>query len=196
MGKFTKAGLENFNMEIGLILFAVVLSAVVVVYFVFCHKLTPTSMAERPVQTDVRPFVSSDQQMSQPAPKSAPVPQGEKPTILVAEDNPSNYKLVEVLLRNDYTLLHAENGQVAVDLFREHRPPIVLMDINMPVMDGYDALRGIRAIDPLARVIALTAYAFETDRLKMLQAGFNDCMSKPIDINELRSLVAKELGRS
>lgn len=119
----------------------------------------------------------------------------DKPLVLVAEDNPSNYKLVEVLLRNDYTLLHAVNGQEAVDLFAEHRPRLVLMDISMPVMDGYDALRGIRALDPAAHVIALTAYAFEADRQKMLQSGFNACLAKPLDVAELRRMIRGQLEK-
>lgn len=118
-----------------------------------------------------------------------------KPVVLVAEDNPSNYKLVEVLLRNDYALLHANNGQEAVDLYALHRPPVVLMDISMPVMDGYDALRGIRELNPEAHVIALTAYAFEADRQKMMQSGFNGCLAKPLDVNELRRMVRSELEK-
>lgn len=61
--------------------------------------------------------------------------------VLVAEDNPSNYKLVEVLLRRDYDLVHAVNGAEAVELFRTQGADLVLMDINMPVMDGYEAFR-------------------------------------------------------
>ena len=83
-----------------------------------------------------------------------------RPRLLVAEDNPSNFKLVEVLLRRDYELVHAWDGRQAVDMFAEVHPDLVLMDINMPVMDGYDALRLIRERAPDIPVIALTAYAF------------------------------------
>ena len=62
-----------------------------------------------------------------------------RPRVLVAEDNPSNYKLVEVLLRRDYDLAHAVNGAEAVKLFRAQGADLVLMDINMPVVDGYEA---------------------------------------------------------
>ena len=82
-----------------------------------------------------------------------------RPRLLVAEDNPSNFKLVEVLLRRDYELVHAWDGRQAVDMFAEVHPDLVLMDINMPVMDGYDALRLIRERAPDIPVIALTAYA-------------------------------------
>ena len=118
-------------------------------------------------------------------------PVGNRPRLLVAEDNPSNYKLVEVLLRRDYDLLHAWNGKEAVALFSDSRPDLVLMDINMPVMDGYEALRGVREIAPDVPVIALTAYAFETDR----QAGFNECLAKPLRADELRTRITALLSR-
>ena len=118
-----------------------------------------------------------------------------RPRLLVAEDNPSNYKLVEVLLRRDYDLLHAWNGKEAVALFSDSRPDLVLMDINMPVMDGYDALRLIRKRAPDIPVIALTAYAFETDRQRMFQAGFNECLAKPLRADELRTRITALLSR-
>lgn len=114
--------------------------------------------------------------------------------ILVAEDNPSNYKLVEVLLRRDYDLVHAVNGAEAVRTFQRHRDAdLVLMDINMPVMDGYEALRLIRELSVDVPVIALTAYAFETDRRRMFEAGFNECLAKPLRVDELRNRVAQML---
>lgn len=114
--------------------------------------------------------------------------------ILVAEDNASNYKLVEVLLRRNYDLVHAVNGAEAVELFRSAGADLVLMDINMPVMDGYEAFRLIREMSPRVPVIALTAYAFETDRRRMLDAGFDDCLAKPLRAGELRARVADMLA--
>lgn len=114
--------------------------------------------------------------------------------ILVAEDNPSNYKLVEVLLRRDYDLVHAVNGAEAVELFKAQGADLVLMDINMPVMDGYEALRLIRELSGDVPVIALTAYAFETDRRRMFEAGFNECLAKPLRVDELRNRVAQMLA--
>lgn len=124
-----------------------------------------------------------------------PAPEGAKPLILVAEDNPSNYKLVEVLLRRDYELLHAWDGSEAVELFGKHKIDLVLMDISMPIMDGYQALRQIREKAPEAHIIALTAYAFETDRQRMFEAGFNDCLAKPLRPDELRAKIASYLSR-
>ena len=115
-------------------------------------------------------------------------PVGNRPRLLVAEDNPSNYKLVEVLLRRDYDLLHAWNGKEAVALFADCRPDLVLMD-------GYEALRGVREIAPDVPVIALTAYAFETDRQRMFQAGFNECLAKPLRADELRTRITALLSR-
>lgn len=114
--------------------------------------------------------------------------------ILVAEDNPSNYKLVEVLLRRDYDLLHAPDGAQAIEMFRANPVPLVLMDISMPVMDGYEALKGIRELAPDVPVIALTAYAFESDRQRMFQAGFNECLAKPLRADELRQRIAAFLS--
>ena len=122
-------------------------------------------------------------------------PVGNRPRLLVAEDNPSNFKLVEVLLRRDYELVHAWDGRQAVDMFAEGHPDLVLMDINMPVMDGYEALRGVREIAPDVPVIALTAYAFETDRQRMFQAGFNECLAKPLRADELRTRITALLSR-
>lgn len=116
-----------------------------------------------------------------------------RPRILVAEDNPSNYKLVEVLLRRDYDLAHAVNGAEAVEMFRTAGADLVLMDINMPVMDGYEAFRLIRELSAVP-VIALTAYAFETDRRRMFDAGFDDCLAKPLRAEELRGRVAALLA--
>lgn len=113
-----------------------------------------------------------------------------RPQILVAEDNSSNYKLVEVLLRRDYRLLHAWDGAEAVELFRREGADLVLMDISMPVMDGYEALALIRGIAPVP-VIALTAYAFEADRQRMFEAGFDDCLAKPLRADLLRSTIAR-----
>lgn len=87
------------------------------------------------------------------------------------------------------------NGKEAVALFSDSRPDLVLMDINMPVMDGYEALRGVREIAPDVPVIALTAYAFETDRQRMFQAGFNECLAKPLRADELRTRITALLSR-
>lgn len=126
--------------------------------------------------------------------QGSPEGTGTRSRILVAEDNPSNYKLVEVLLRRDYSLTHANDGAEAVELFRREGADLVLMDISMPVMDGYEAFRQIRALSADVPVIALTAYAFETDRQRIFAAGFTDCMAKPLRAGELRGRIAELLA--
>lgn len=105
--------------------------------------------------------------------------------MLIAEDNESNYLLYENMLAGKFELIHAWNGEEAVDLFTETRPDIILMDINMPKMDGYEATNEIKRINPSVPIIAVTAYAFATDKERMLESGFNGYVSKPININRL-----------
>lgn len=110
-----------------------------------------------------------------------------KLTILVAEDNASNYKLFESILRHDYHLLHAWDGMEAVEMFREHNPQIVLMDINMPVMNGYEAAREIRKYSAKIPIIAVTAFAYASDEQKVMESGFDGYMPKPINARLLKS---------
>lgn len=119
----------------------------------------------------------------------------DKLTILVAEDNESNYRLFETILRSEYRLLHAWNGQQAVELFNAHRPHLVLMDINMPLMNGYDATREIRRLSPEVPVIAVTAFAYATDEQRAMEQGFTGYVAKPIQANRLKATI-KEVLRS
>lgn len=117
-----------------------------------------------------------------------------KITILVAEDNASNYKLLEVILSKDYNLVHAWNGREAVELFKEHQPQLILMDIEMPEMNGYEATDAIRKISSSVPILALTAYAYASDQEKILQSGMNAYMSKPINFHLLRQRILELLG--
>ena len=112
-------------------------------------------------------------------------------SILIAEDNPSNYKLFESILKKDYILYHASNGREAVDLFAEYHPDIVLMDLSMPVMDGYEATKEIRKLDETVPIIAVTAFAFASDREKVMESGFDDYMAKPIQAETLKKTLAE-----
>lgn len=114
-----------------------------------------------------------------------------KLTILIAEDNESNYKLFETILKKDYHILHAWTGQEAVELFGIHRPHIVLMDINMPGMDGYEAVTEIRKISESVPVLAITAYAYASDEQRILHSGFDDYASKPINASALRTKISE-----
>lgn len=110
-----------------------------------------------------------------------------KLTILVAEDNASNYKLFESILKYDYHLIHAWDGMEAVEMFRKHNPQIVLMDINMPVMDGYEATREIRKYSAKIPIIAVTAFAYASDEQKVMESGFDGYMPKPINAKLLKA---------
>lgn len=107
-------------------------------------------------------------------------------TILIAEDNDSNYRLFESILKNDYCLLHAWDGREAVEMFREYEPQIILMDINMPVLDGYEATREIRKISAKVPIIAVTAFAYASDEQRVMESGFDGYMPKPINARLLQ----------
>ncbi len=113
-------------------------------------------------------------------------------TILVAEDEEINYLYIEEILENqEITLLHAKNGIEAIELFKENDVDLVLMDIKMPVMDGYQATKIIKKLNPGVPVIAQTAYALSTDREKALQKGCDDYIPKPLKKSDLLQMVNK-----
>ena len=110
-------------------------------------------------------------------------------TLLIAEDNESNYTLIKAILK-DYNLLHAWNGQEAVSMFREYDPQLILMDINMPVMNGYEATREIRKYSTQVPIIAVTAFAYASDEQQVMENGFDAYMAKPINANQLRTQIS------
>lgn len=114
--------------------------------------------------------------------------------ILIAEDTDSNYLLLSIILRKEYEIIRAMNGKEAVDICRNDRPDLVLMDFKMPVMDGLEATRQIRSFDKDLPVIALTANAYDSDREHAFEAGCNDYMSKPVSAVALRELLTRFLG--
>ena len=108
-----------------------------------------------------------------------------KSNILVAEDNESNYELVSAILSDDYNLFHAWNGRQAIEMFKECNPQLILMDINMPEMDGYEATRAIRKLSTDIPILALTAYAYASDEERILASRMNAYMSKPVNAQQL-----------
>ncbi len=112
-------------------------------------------------------------------------------TILVAEDNESNFLLVFTVLKKDYSIIRAHNGVEAIDKFKSENPDIILMDIKMPEMDGLTATRKIREYDTRIPIIALSAFAFETDKQEAISAGCNDYITKPVDFNLLRATLKR-----
>lgn len=115
-------------------------------------------------------------------------------TILVAEDDESNYLLIKSILGREYNLLHAWNGEEAVGLFISDKPELILMDIKMPVVDGYEATKRIREISESIPIIAVTAYAFEEDEARIMGFGFSGYMSKPINRIKLKEMIAEMLS--
>jgi two-component system cell cycle response regulator DivK len=113
--------------------------------------------------------------------------------ILIIEDNPRNLKLArDVLNHAGYATLEADNAEDGLKLARSAQPALVLMDVQLPGMDGIEALGRLRA-DPATmdiRVVAVTAYAMKDDRERLLAAGFNEYVEKPLDVREFSSRVA------
>ena len=116
-------------------------------------------------------------------------------TILVAEDNDSNFILMTYILKRDYQYLRAKNGQEAVDAVEKGGIDLVLMDIKMPVMDGMEATKIIKERHPELPVIALTANAFDSDRQLALSAGCDDFLSKPVSAADCLQTIAKFIGK-
>ena len=116
--------------------------------------------------------------------------------ILVVEDQEDNRQIVrDLLTAHDYELTEAENGQEALAAVAKDRPDLILMDIQLPVMDGYEATRRIKA-DPSLRsipVIAVTSYALSGDEEKALAAGCNDFVPKPYSPRQLLAKIRQYL---
>jgi two-component system cell cycle response regulator DivK len=122
----------------------------------------------------------------------------EKATILYVEDNPDNRTLVRrILLSEDYGLLEAQNAAQALEVLKNKRPDLILMDINMPDMDGYTLTTRIKSMPGFERVpiIALTANVMRGDKEKTLEAGCDGYIQKPLDIDQLLREVARFLSR-
>ena len=132
--------------------------------------------------------------------KTVPVPvyekkevEGNKIVILIAEDNVGNFKLFESILKYEYNLLHAWNGKEAVELFQKHQPHLILMDINMPEMNGYEATCEIRKFSKDVPIIAVTAYAFASDEQRIMDSGFDGYTAKPLNAKELKRQIVDAL---
>jgi CheY-like chemotaxis protein len=115
-------------------------------------------------------------------------------TILIVEDVELNIDLLTQLLEDEYSLLVAKDGATGVAMAVEKRPDLVIMDIALPVMDGYEATRRIREKYPSMPIIGLSSHAMPGDAEKARAAGCNDYLTKPIDEDVLLGTLKQHLG--
>ena len=115
-------------------------------------------------------------------------------TILIVEDIDLNIDLLTQLLEEEYNLLIAKDGLQGVVLTEQHKPDLVLMDISLPVMDGYEATRHIRKTFQALPIIGLSAHAMQGDAERAKAAGCTDYLTKPVDENLLLAKLKEYLG--
>ena len=113
--------------------------------------------------------------------------------ILVAEDEEFNFRyIVELLSKSNYNILHAMNGKQAIEIFKLNDVDIILMDLKMPIMDGFEATRHIRSISTSVPIIAQTAYAYMKN--DCMVSGFSDYIMKPFKSDRLIELLKQYTG--
>jgi CheY-like chemotaxis protein len=119
----------------------------------------------------------------------------DKKTILVVDDTDWNRDLLVQLLEEEYTVLQAVDGQQGVKMTQDEKPDLILMDLGMPVMDGWEATRRIKANDALKQIpiIAVTSHAMVGDEIDARKAGCDDYLPKPIDEDLLLQKIKKFL---
>lgn len=118
-----------------------------------------------------------------------------KPRILIAEDQAANQKVIALMLKKlGHNADIVSNGLEVLQALEEQPYDIIYMDIQMPKMDGFDATRAIRQryFDEI-KIIAVTGYAYESDRRKCKESGMDDCITKPISIDRLRETLNSHL---
>jgi len=117
--------------------------------------------------------------------------------ILIVEDNPQNLKVVRMALRpHGYILLEATNGDEALEVAVRDKPDLIIIDIQLPKVSGLEVIRRLRQMPAFSYipVIAVTAYAMKGDKKKIIEAGCDAYLSKPINTRELPSVVAEILS--
>jgi CheY-like chemotaxis protein len=123
-----------------------------------------------------------------------PINQEALKTVLVVEDEESNYELIRIVLQKRYNLLHARNGIEAVTMNEEEHPDIILMDVRMPEMDGLDATRIIKEVNNKVPIIILSAYAFPENIREAKAAGCDEFMAKPFNVEDLIEKINHFIG--
>jgi CheY-like chemotaxis protein len=115
-------------------------------------------------------------------------------TILIVEDVDLNVELMTQLLGDDYNILVARDGGQGVDMALERKPDLILMDVSLPVMDGYQATRKIRETLKDTPIIGISAHAMQGDADRAREAGCNDYLTKPVNDELLFKMLEKYLG--
>jgi len=150
-------------------------------------------------QINRQPLLNTIEEILSESANARPVERSDGPyKILIVEDAPDNmFFITETLRPSGHTLYHASDGQEGVELAKEKRPDLILMDIQLPVLSGYEATKQIKETRGLKGIpiIALTARAMKGDREKMRAAGFDDYLSKPVHPDGLIGRVEEWLGR-
>jgi len=116
--------------------------------------------------------------------------------ILIVEDNPPNMRLIEMVLRaKGYTLLKATDGEEALDMAMRERPDLIIMDIQLPKLNGLEVTKKLRETPALSHIpiIAVTAYAMRGDKERFIDGGCDAYLSKPINTRELPGVIAQML---
>ncbi len=116
-----------------------------------------------------------------------------KKKILIAEDQTDNYELLNAILKRQYSLIHAEDGEKAVSLYMNSNPDLILMDLKMPLLSGAEAIKEIRKSSSTVPIIVLTAFAFGDEISKAITAGANDYLLKPFTKKDILAIVNKHL---
>ena len=119
-----------------------------------------------------------------------------KEKILIVEDNPKNMMVTEMSLRaNGYTLLKATDGEEALDMAMRERPDLIIMDIQLPKINGLEVTRKLRETPAFSHtpIIGVTAYAMKGDKERVIESGCDAYLSKPINTHELPEMIAEML---
>ena len=117
-------------------------------------------------------------------------------TILIVEDTELNIDLLVQLLEDEYQLLIARDGAEGVRLAQQQNPDLILMDISLPVLDGYEATRQILTTMPAKPIIGLSAHAMQGDEVRAKEAGCTDYLTKPVDEELLLKKIRQYLGEA
>lgn len=119
-------------------------------------------------------------------------------SILIVDDAAFMRMMIKnIVLKNGYEVVgEAENGQVAVELYKQHKPDLVTMDITMPEMNGIDGVKAIRAIDPNARIIMCSAMGQQSMVMEAIQAGAKDFIVKPFQQDRILQAIERVMSRN